>query len=600
MLSRPHRALLLAALSTLLASAGGDDAFPAATPESQGLSSEALEALAQEAASYVERDLAVGAELLVIKNRRTVLHRWFGQADREGEEPWERGTVCNIRSMTKPLTGAAAQILIDRGQLAPGDPAAEYLPGFDTDEAREITVAQLLAHRAGLPLTILESIEDHETLLDMGNAVGARGPEYAPESRFWYSDSGTDALGAIVEVASGERLDELVRRELLEPLGMSESFYYLDPDDPRRSRIASLYYGGVGNWRRFLDPDEGTFYPYAWGSQSLYSTPRDYARFLALWMDGGRVGEDVVLSPEAIERTLTPISEMTMLGSEARFPTSYRGLEVYYGQMAVLHVPLGSGGEEPATIVGHSGSDGTIAWAWPERDLMILYFTQSRGGGSALRLEEAIDRLLIAPETYAGDDEAVPAELRPYVGTYVSDWLNHMKEDFVVAANGDRFTLDVPSLMKFELVPTGEEGRWCFSISRDVTVWFERDEDGAVDCLRLQQGPMVFEAPRKGTPHARAFAAERRATPETVGKYLGKYDDPDSEAPAEVFIDRDYLAIRTGEGQVFHLWDVPVDDTWRVRESPLVTITFQEDQGIVVSVTRESPGAARAVMERIE
>ncbi|MCK5651677.1 MAG: hypothetical protein KAJ42_09885, partial [Gemmatimonadetes bacterium] len=54
------------------------EAFPAATPESQGLSAEALAELAHEVRSYLERDLIVGGELLVVKNRRTVLHETFG------------------------------------------------------------------------------------------------------------------------------------------------------------------------------------------------------------------------------------------------------------------------------------------------------------------------------------------------------------------------------------------------------------------------------------------------------------------------------------------------------------------------------------------
>jgi len=83
------------------------EAFPRATPESQGLSAEAMVELAREVSGYVERGLIVGGELLVVKNRRTVLHKTFGLADREESIPWTVGTVANIRSMTKPITGAA-------------------------------------------------------------------------------------------------------------------------------------------------------------------------------------------------------------------------------------------------------------------------------------------------------------------------------------------------------------------------------------------------------------------------------------------------------------------------------------------------------------
>ncbi len=92
------------------------ETFPTAPPETQDISGTALAKLAREVQEYVERGLIVGGELLGVKNRRTVLHETFGYADRDDNVPWTKGTVSNIRSMTKAITGAAAQILIDRGQ----------------------------------------------------------------------------------------------------------------------------------------------------------------------------------------------------------------------------------------------------------------------------------------------------------------------------------------------------------------------------------------------------------------------------------------------------------------------------------------------------
>lgn len=574
-------------------------AFPSARPESVGLSEASLTALAEEVRGYLARGLLVGGELLVIKNRRTVLHEVFGHADRDGNVPWDHGVVCNVRSMTKPLTGAAIQILADRGKIDLEDPVALYLPGFDTEKSREITIRQLLTHRGGIPLTILTSIREHADLVEMGNAVGEKGPEYEPGTRFWYSDSGTDALGAVIENVSKEKLDDFVGREILEPLEMNDSFYFLDDEDPRRSKIASLYVGAANRWERFLDPDDGAFYPYAWGSQSLYSTPMDYAKFLALWLDEGQVADRAVLSEEAVARCLNPVSEMSMLGSDARFPTSFKGLEVYYGQMSVLHVPLGSEGREPATIVGHSGSDGTIAWAWPEHDLMILFFTQSRGGTSVLRLEEAIDRLLIHPELY-GTAAEVPDQFKALVGVYIADWSNHMKEEFVVHVKNGNLALDIPTQMDFELTPSDDGTRWHFAVAPLITVWFEEDENGNVDCLRIQQGPMTFEAPRKGTPHEKDFREANRADPFVLAKYLGIYREPKSEGKSRVFIDDSYLAIETEEGQLFHLWKVPNENVWVVRESPTNIISFQERDGRVVSFTRKGLSGSSQSFPRIE
>jgi len=566
-------------------------AFPVATAESQGLSTEALAELARNVKGFVERDLIVGGELLVVKNRRTVLHETFGHADLDEGIPWTVGTVANIRSMTKPITGAAAQILIDRGELGLEDAVAEYLPGFDTDASRGITVRQMLTHRAGLPANILTGMLDFPTLEDMGNAVGERGPEFEPDSRFWYTDSGTDALGALVEAVSGTKLDDFVREELLDPLGMSESFYFLDDEDPRRGRIATLYLKLADGWQTLIEPDEGAFYPFAWGAQSLYSTPVDYAKFLAMWMDGGRVDDRALLSEDAVARTLRPVSEMTLPLSSVGRPTSFGGMEVYYGQMAMLLLSAEVGGTGPATIIGHSGADGTMALAWPERDLMVLFFAQQRGATVTLRVEEAVDRLLIAPEAYA-DASEIPQELAPYPGTYIADWGTHMKEEFTVHVVNGQLWIDIPTTGDLELVPAEGEGQWSLAAAPQIGVWFERDEDGAVDCLRIQEGTLVHEAPRKGTPREVEVLEANRADPEVLAPYLGTYDDPEAERHARIFIDGDYLALEGGSGNVLHLWRYPGTEVWIAREREGLTLSFQKEEGEVVGFTLQMAGVS--------
>ena len=377
-MTRTFISILLAAVVTavtLPTTAQARQTFPEATPESVGLSTEALAQLALEVQGYVDREMVVGAELVVIKDRQTVLHEAFGWRDREAELPMVRDTLFNIRSMTKPVTGAAAQVLIDDGRLALDDPVSVYLPGFDNEASGDITIEHLLTHTSGLPLTTLSSVDEYESLEAMANAAGESGPEFEPGSKFWYSDTGADTLGAVVERAAEMPLETFVAQRLLGPLGMDDSYYASDPADPRLDRIASLYVGRVGEWTRFWSPEEDPFYPYAWGSQSLYATPRDYARFLAMWMDAGMVGETAVLTPEAVTRTLTPVTTMGQLGSDAPYPTQFADLTVYHGQMALLHVdgaPVEGQPPDGATpkIYGYSGSDGTIAWAWPDRDLI--------------------------------------------------------------------------------------------------------------------------------------------------------------------------------------------------------------------------------------
>ena len=117
-------AVLLGPLS-LFVVAEEKAAFPAATPESQGVSAAAVRRVADEVDEYVKNGTIVGGELLIIKNRKTILHEVYGESDREAKRVMERDTIFNIRSMTKPLTGVAVQMLADEGKSAPGRPGGE-------------------------------------------------------------------------------------------------------------------------------------------------------------------------------------------------------------------------------------------------------------------------------------------------------------------------------------------------------------------------------------------------------------------------------------------------------------------------------------------
>jgi len=473
---------------TFAISARSDSAFPVATPESQGIDSQTLNRLTEEIGWYFRQNIIVGGELLVIKNRRTILHEVIGWKDKEAREHIERNTIFNVRSMSKPLTGTAIQILIDEGRLRLDDRAADYIPGFDNDASRSITVEQLLTHRSGLPLTILWTMQDfqsHPDLLSIANETGRQGPEFTPGDKFWYSDAGSEVLGAIVEVISGQRLDEFITERLLEPIGMNSSFSYAprSGDEDLWERVASLYVGQIGSWTRFWTPDDAPFYHFALGSQSLYSTPMDYARFLAMWMDKGIIQNGQrLLSEEAVTRVLTPVSEMMSLGSDTRGTTGFPSMHLYYGQMAVLYATDESLANREAVVIGHSGSDGTWAWAWPDLDLMVLFFTQSRGQASGMTLETRIDQALVG-ELIPRD---VPDEYRPYVGTYTIDGSNQNGEYDVIVQNG-RLSMVFPGQISAELKEPDDRDRWRLVLTNQVYVVFDEDGTGTVTGLRLYE-----------------------------------------------------------------------------------------------------------------
>lgn len=567
--------------------------FLSASPESVHFPPAAAKAIRDEVEGYWKSGTIVGAELLIIKNRKTVLHEVFGDRDREDKKPMEKNTIFNIRSMTKSLTGAAMQILIDDGKVGLEDTAAKYLPGFDNDKSRSITVKQLLEHRSGLPLTIITTkIDQYPDLQAQAKAIGEKGPQFKPGEKFWYSDAGTDAVAAIVEKVSGMTIDRFITERILKPVGMVDSFYPTKADDPRKARVASLYFGTPGSWSRLWKPGGNPMYPFAWGSQTLYSTPVDYARYLALWMDGGKASGKQILSKEAMKRILTPASNMKSLGSDAPYPTRFAGMKTFYGQMSVLQGVGDTPDKAKVVVFGHSGSDGTIGWCIPEQDLIICYFTQSRGQVTSIRLEAILDREIL----HAGQPVApFPVEWKPYLGTYYGNFGHYKNAPFRVLFQNGHLALDIPDQLVYELNEPDKEGRWAFAISDKVTVGFKKDAEGKVVSMNLKQAGLTFElltSPTKVEPLKK----------ETVEKYLGRYEGVEDKLIVEVLFKDGTLRFSApsvnNEVEVMPRAD---RKTWDVRGTPGMVVTFQEGKdGKVESFTLNLPDGKKVVRKRLE
>lgn len=565
------------------------DPFPVADPEAVGIDPLALEALSAVAQGYVEANEIVGAELLVIKDRRTVLHCAYGWRDREAESPMTIDTIFNVRSMTKPLTGLAVNLLIEDGALALGDRVAEFIDGFATAASRRITIEQLLTHRSGLPLTILAGTFDFPSLLEMAEETGRRGPEFTPGSRFYYSDAGSDTLGAMIEQVSEQRLDGFVNERLLEPLGMDDSFYYVTAscDDARAGRIASLYFTQGTGWTRMWSPDE-PLYPCAWGSQTLYSTPRDYARFLALLLDHGRWRGTRIAASGTIARMLHPVSLMMTLGGGMRFPTGFFELETYYGQMAVLHTHV----EDPMhmpVVIGHSGSDGTYAWAWPDHDLMVLFFTQSRGSAIGLSLEAEIDRLLLHPEIDLLNAEAGEA-YAAYLGSYVPEDDRQGPPFAEIIIQNGRLAMYIPGEIAYALTPidasssSGGPTRWRIDLLRQTELRFSFDATGRTTGFRLVSTGRSDGFVR-GTPAA-VVPFEQSDVEDLLGRYLHEA----LGGEIEVILNHGILALIVPDSFMALELRPPNEDGWWVLAlNPGIAIRFDRDaSGSVVSLTARS------------
>jgi CubicO group peptidase (beta-lactamase class C family) len=353
--SGPAVALLLAL--ALRVTAGAQD-LPAADPASVGFSPERLGRIATAVQRDVDGGQIAGMVTLVVRHGKVA---WFdarGMADREKGEPIRRDSIFRICSMTKPITSAAVMMLYEEGRFLLEDPISKYLPEFANPRvlvkpaggkpytvpaAREITIRDLLRHTSGLTYQwstdMGQAYKDADvasgllqydgTIADSVRRLGPLPLVANPGDRWEYSLS-VDVLGRLVEVVSGEPLDEFLRTRILEPLGMRDTCFYLPPEKAPRLAAAYTYYAGKG-LARFPDGPitEGPFsysadYPVSGprklfsGGAGLCSTTMDYARFCQMMLDGGRLGGVRILSRKSVELMsqdqLGPIGPGTAFG----------------------------------------------------------------------------------------------------------------------------------------------------------------------------------------------------------------------------------------------------------------------------------------------
>jgi len=260
-----------------------------------------------------------------------------GYADRESKIPMTLSTRFRIASMTKPIVTAAALQLAERGELSLDDPVSRFIPAFANSRvaiseepgpdgeiatrapAREITVRDLLTHMSGIGYVFNEettldrmyrlavSRRDGLTLDDLAARLAAI-PLYADPGAEWRYSFSIDIAGLVVEKASGLPLEEFVRRNLFEPLGMTQTKFIIDAED--MGDAAVIYeFDNAGAMKPaagddiFGNPNKEGF-GLALGGGGLVSTLDDYLRFCMMMLHGGELGGVRVLSEKTVKEMM--------------------------------------------------------------------------------------------------------------------------------------------------------------------------------------------------------------------------------------------------------------------------------------------------------
>ena len=280
--------------------------------------------------NYLDSNRYVGTLMGIYRRGELGYVSSMGLMDREAKRPMSRDTIFRIYSMTKPITSVALMTLYEKGLFQLDDPVSEYIPSFRDFEVyqdgvignfktsgleREMTVRDLLTHQSGLTYGFMERTnvdyayrelgiekESQESLQEFVELLTTIPLEFSPGKAWNYSVS-TDVCGYLIEVISGQTLDEFFRREIFEPLDMVDTEFYVSSD--KKTRLASCYeYEELKQPKLVDDAITGKYlHPpqVLSGGGGLVSTLDDYMSFCKMILNGGDAADHRIISRKTLD-----------------------------------------------------------------------------------------------------------------------------------------------------------------------------------------------------------------------------------------------------------------------------------------------------------
>lgn len=373
----------------------------------EGISTERLNRIDSLLSHSINDNKVPGAVALISRNGKIVYHKAFGLADNTSGKALTKDAIFRIASQTKAITSTAVMMLWEEGKFGLDDPISKYIPEFKNatllksfNEADSsfttvpaeghITIRHLLTHTSGLGYGQIDSnpkfkkiyakagVTDLFTTKNISIAesvkILAKLPlHHNPGERFTYSES-IDVLGYFIEIVSGMPLDEFFKTRIFEPLGMHDTQFYLP--ESKYDRLVTVQTLEHGQWVKFPVTFYDTDYPkkgakrFFSGGAGLTSTAADYAKFLNMYLNGGELNGNRLLSRTTVKTILT--NQIPYISENI---TAVHGLA--FGLV-----------DERKHDLGGSGSEGTFEWggyfntqyfADPKENLVGILMKQTQG-----------------------------------------------------------------------------------------------------------------------------------------------------------------------------------------------------------------------------
>ncbi len=370
--------------------------------------------------SYIKNNWVTGAVTIIVKDNQLIQYKGYGYQDFDTKKKMPANAIFRIMSQTKAIVSAGAMMLYEQGKFSLDEPISDFIPEFknpvvidkfsaaDTTYTtkpakREITFRDLLTHTsgigyAGIGVERMKAIYAKAGipsglgyfdagLLEKMKLLGKLPLDFQPGEQ-WEYGLNSDLLGCLIEVISGMNLEDYLRKNVFNPLGMKDTYFNLPKE--KFDRLTTVYtedsLNHIIKWNhtfRHIDPD----YPkmnkhYFSGGAGLSSTAFDYAVFMQMLLNGGVYNGHQILSPHTIElMTMNQIDTLSL--GDNKFGLGF----------AVTTEKGAAAGPYSKGSFSWGGYYGTTYWADPKEHMVCLIMTQQNPnshGDLTLKIENII------------------------------------------------------------------------------------------------------------------------------------------------------------------------------------------------------------------
>ena len=267
----------------------------------------------------IERKDVPGIVALITDRNHVLYQGTFGVADVATGRPLASDALFRIASMTKPVTSTALMQLVEQGKIGLDDPAEKYLPelknpmvveSFDAKTgdyklrpaSRPATVRNFLTHTSGLAYPFTSAIW-RDLKPRAGESYPFGGPMLFDPGERWHYSTSTDVVGRLVEVVSGQKLEDYFREHIFVPLKMNDTSYNV-PETKGPRLVAQQQRDGAkmdGPVVLQIPPLVGLTISNPIGGGGLASTADDYGRFMRMFLNDGELEGARVLKAETVK-----------------------------------------------------------------------------------------------------------------------------------------------------------------------------------------------------------------------------------------------------------------------------------------------------------